>query len=66
MKIQDTRMKREGCCKNFSTENYTSLMVVKINVLYKENQPLKLLQTLPKSALGQVGQVCKVWAISNG
>jgi hypothetical protein len=41
-------------------------MVVTINVLQQENQPLKLIQIFPKSVLEQVGQVCKVWAISNG
>jgi hypothetical protein len=59
-------MKRQGCCKHFSAANYISLMAVTINVLQQENQPLKLLQTLPKSALEQVRQVCKLWAISNG
>jgi hypothetical protein len=59
IKGRDTSMKRQGC-RNFSAVNYIILMVVTINVLQQENQPLKLLQTLPKSALEQVRQVCKL------
>jgi hypothetical protein len=66
MKDQDTSMKRQGCCRQFSAENYINLMAVAINVLHQENQPLKLLQTLSKSVLEQVRQVCKLWAISCG
>jgi hypothetical protein len=41
-------------------------MAITFKVLQQENQPLKTLQSLPKSALDQEEKVCKLWANSNG
>jgi hypothetical protein len=53
MESQYSSIKRQGCCKHLSAENYISLVAVTFNVLQKDNQPLKIPQTLPKSALDQ-------------